>query len=388
MKTKKICVITGSRSEFWLLRGLIKEINLKKEFELQLIVTGSHLSPEFGMTINNIEDDNFLINKKIEIVMSSDSDIGISKSIGLGVISFSEALDELKPELILILGDRYEIFAASIASMVLQIPIAHIHGGELTLGAIDDGIRHSITKFSHIHFPATEKYRERIIQLGEDPKNVFNVGALGIDNIKNFNLWSKEKLEKNLGRNFLSNNLLITYHPETIDADNYYNFSQILESLELLKETRLIFTMPNADSNSRLIIQLIKDFTYKNKNSIYFENLGSIRYLSCLQYVDGVVGNSSSGIIEVPFFKIGTINIGDRQKGRMRCESIIDCNPNKKEISKAISKLYSREFQTKIKKQCNPYGNGETSKKIVEILSNLNFKKLIKKNFYDILSKN
>ena len=385
MKKVSVCVITGSRAEYGILKPLLQNLKKNKQFKLQLIVTGSHLSNEFGMTVKEIENDQFRIDKKIEILLSSDTKISISKSVGLGLISFSETIEDLSPDLILILGDRYEIFAAAIASMILNIPIAHLHGGELTIGAIDDSFRHCITKMSSIHFAASLEYQKRIVQLGENPKNVFNVGGLGVENIKKIKLKNKEELEQDLKIKFLKKNLMITFHPETLgDISTQNQIKELLDALNEFKDTLMIFTMPNADNDSRIIIESIKEFVYKFPNSIFFKSLGALNYLSCLQFVDGVVGNSSSGIIEVPSFKIGTVNIGNRQSGRIKSKSIIDCNVNKKEIIRAINNLYDYKFKKSIENSLNPYGDGETSSKIIDILSRLDLKDYKKKLFYDI----
>ncbi|WP_032918756.1 UDP-N-acetylglucosamine 2-epimerase [Leptospira santarosai] len=383
---KKICVITGTRADYGLLRWLILEISKSSKLDLQIIATGMHLSPEFGLTYKEIENDGFLIQKKIEILLSSDSAVGVSKSIGLGLIGFSEAFADLNPDIILILGDRFEIFSAAVAALISRIPIAHLHGGEVTEGAFDEGIRHSITKMSHFHFVATSEYRNRVIQLGEDPSNVFLVGGMGIDGVRKSNLLKKEELEFSLNIKFKRNNLLITFHPVTLEgATAKAQMTELLLSLETLsQETGLIFTMPNADTDSRIIFELIKKFTSSRSNAWHFTSLGQTLYLSCLQFVDAVVGNSSSGIIEAPSFKIGTINIGDRQKGRLKAKSIIDCEPNKEGIMNALKKLYSSDFQKNLSTTINPYGEGGASDKIVKILEGLEAQEVLKKKFFDL----
>ncbi|MDI7166857.1 UDP-N-acetylglucosamine 2-epimerase [Leptospira santarosai] len=383
---KKICVITGTRADYGLLRWLILEISKSSKLDLQIIATGMHLSPEFGLTYKEIENDGFLIQKKIEILLSSDSVVGVSKSIGLGLIGFSEAFADLNPDIILILGDRFEIFSAAVAALISRIPIAHLHGGEVTEGAFDEGIRHSITKMSHFHFVATSEYRNRVIQLGEDPSNVFLVGGMGIDGVRKSNLLKKEELEFSLNIKFKRNNLLITFHPVTLEGTTAKaQMTELLLSLETLsQETGLIFTMPNADTDSRIIFELIKKFTSSRSNAWHFTSLGQTLYLSCLQFVDAVVGNSSSGIIEAPSFKIGTINIGDRQKGRLKAKSIIDCEPNKEGIMNALKKLYSSDFQKNLSTTINPYGEGGASEKIVKILEGLEAQEVLKKKFFDL----
>jgi len=386
---KKICVVTGTRAEYGLLRWVIEGIERSKDLDLILIVTGSHLSPEFGLTVNEIKDDGYLINDKVEMLLSSDTPTAISKSIGLGLIGFSDKFEFYKPDLLVLLGDRYEIYSAAIAAMISCIPIAHIHGGESTEGVIDEAIRHSITKMSHFHFVAAKDYKKRVIQLGENPKFVFEVGGLGIDSINKMKLLTKELLEQNLGFKFWEKNLLVTFHPVTLEQNtSKAQIEQVIKAIEKFKDTKFIFTMPNSDTYGRIIIKTIEDFCKFNRNSICFKSLGQLKYLSCLQYVDGVIGNSSSGLIEVPSFFKGTINIGDRQKGRLKASSVIDCKPNEKDIIKSIVKLYSKEFQYSLKETINPYGNGSASNKILEIIKKIaidkDFKTILKKKFYDI----
>lgn len=382
---EKICIVTGSRAEYGLLKWLIKDIKNLENLEIILIATGSHLSHEFGFTINEIIKDGFNVNEKVDILLSTDTPNAISKSVGIGVMGFADKFEHYKPDLLLILGDRYEIYSAAIAAMIARIPIAHIHGGESTEGAIDEAIRHSITKISHLHFVASNEYRNRVIQLGEDPSRVFNVGALGIDGIKRLKLRTKEKLEKLIGFQFGLRNLLVTFHPVTLENDSSEkHINELLESINEFEEINFIFTMPNADMNSRIIYENIEKFCKKSKNAFCFKSLGQLNYFSCLKFVDGVIGNSSSGIIEVPSFLKGTINIGNRQTGRLKSKSIIDCNPSKLEIKKAINKLYSKNFQDSLKYVINPYGDGEASKKIIEKIKNINLDGILIKKFYDL----
>ena len=347
---KKICVISGSRAEYGLLRPLMKAIQGSSKLKLQLIVTGMHLSPEFGLTYKKIEKNNFHIDKKIEMVVSADTPSAIAKSTGLGVIGFADAFSELQPDMLLLLGDRYEILAASFSGMVARIPIAHIHGGETTQGAFDESIRHAITKMSWWHFVATEQYAKRVVQLGEDPSRVFNVGGLGVDLIKQLKLLSKRQLSDQTNINFRKKNIVVTFHPVTLE--NYTSgkhFRALLDALLDFPDINVIFTKPNADTDGRVIIDMIDNFTsVHSERSISFTSMGNLRYLSTLQFVDGVVGNSSSGLIEAPFFKIGTVNIGDRQKGRMMSRSIINCKPSYEDIKRSIIKLYN-EFSESIK---------------------------------------
>ncbi|MEM5557215.1 UDP-N-acetylglucosamine 2-epimerase [Aliarcobacter cryaerophilus] len=382
---KKICVVTGTRAEYGLLYWLLKEIEADKELQLQVIVTGMHLSPEFGLTYKEIEKE-FKINKKIEMLLSSDTSIGISKSMGLAQISFAESYDELKPDIVIVLGDRYEIFSATSAAMIARIPIAHLHGGEITEGAFDESIRHSITKMSHLHFTATNEYKNRVIQLGENPSRVFNVGGMGIENIKRLKLLSKDEFEKSIEFKLNIKNILVTFHPVTLENSTAQEqFKELLGAIDELEDTNIIFTKANSDTDGRVINQMIDEYVAKNSNkSIVFTSLGQLRYLSALQYVDAVVGNSSSGLAEAPSFRIGTINIGDRQKGRIKASSVIDCEPNKDSILNSFEKLYSKEFQETLKTITNPYGDGCASKKIVEILKSVDLKNILKKSFYDL----
>ena len=383
---KKICVVTGSRAEYGLLRWVIKDIKASKFLKLQLMVTGSHLNNMHGNTIKEIKIDGFKINSKIKILSKNDSEIGIANSIGLGIRQFTEKLTKLKPTYVLILGDRYEIFSVAIACTILRIPIIHLHGGEKTEGAIDEALRHSITKMSQLHFVASNEYRNRVIQLGEKPKNVFNVGGFGVDSLFRTKLLSKKKLEKELNFKFLKKNLLVTFHPETLESKktNIKNFSNLLISISNLQNTKLIFTLPNADTDNNIIKKKIIQFCKKYKNAIYFKSLGNQKYLSCLRYVDAIVGNSSSGLAEVPSFKKATINIGDRQKGRLKAKSVIDCKPNIKSLRLALGRIYSSTFQNNLKNVINPHGKEGASKKLVKILEKKNSIDLVKKSFYDL----
>lgn len=382
---KKIAIITGTRAEFGLLSPLIDEIQNDKEMQLQLIVTAMHLSPEFGYTVDEIEKKGYKIDKKVECLLSSDSDVGITKSIGLAMIGFADALNELAPDLVVILGDRTEMLAAATTAMVANIPIAHIHGGENTEGAYDDSIRHAITKMSFLHFASTETYRKRIIQLGEHPDRVFKVGAIGLDSINNLELLNKEEFEKSIDFKLGKQNVLITFHPVTLEKNSAKEqFQVILEALVTLKDTHFIFTHANSDRSGRIINQMIEQYVSENMDiAVSFKSLGQLRYLSSLQHVDAVLGNSSSGIIEVPHFNIPTINIGDRQKGRVMAESIINTKPKKNNIIKALEKSFDDSFIAKIKNQDLQYGRGNSVKKIMKVLS-IPASENLKKSFYDI----
>ncbi|MDO6595883.1 UDP-N-acetylglucosamine 2-epimerase [Oceanihabitans sp. 2_MG-2023] len=382
---RKIAIVTGTRAEYGLLKPLISKVNQDKNLELQLLVTGMHLSPEFGMTINEIEDDGFPVIKKAEVLLSSDTGVGVIKSMGLTMISFSEALTELKPDIVIVLGDRTEIFSVVISAYTLGIPVFHISGGETTEGAYDEGIRHAITKMSYLHFTSTALYQKRVIQLGESPDRVFNVGAIGIDSIKSLKLLNKQEFEKSIDFKLYKKSVLITFHPVTLEnVTAKSQFSELLKALDTLEDTSLIFTKPNSDKDGRIIINMIDDYVSKNnEKAIAFISLGQLRYLSAIKHVDVVVGNSSSGITEVPVFKKPTINIGDRQKGRLMPESVINCMPNQLDIEKAMEQSLSSNFMEQIQNQENPYGNGDTAEQIMEILKKTNIKS-IKKSFYDL----
>lgn len=384
MAKRKICIVTGTRAEYGLLYWLMKEIEADKSLELQLIVTGMHLSPEFGLTYKEIEKD-FKIDKKIDMSLSSDTAIGISKSMALAQVGFAEAYEDLKPDIVVVLGDRYEILSAATAAMLSRIPIAHLHGGETTEGAFDEAIRHSITKMSHIHFTATNEYKNRVIQLGEQPNRVYNVGGMGIENIKRLQLLSKDEFEKSIDFKLNKKNILVTFHPVTLENSTAKTqFQELLDAVDELQDTNIIFTKANSDTDGRIINSMIDDYAANHSSkSVCFTSLGQLRYLSALQFVDAVVGNSSSGLLEAPSFKIGTINIGDRQKGRIEAKSVIDCAPNKKDIKGAFKKLYSKEFQQILADVHNPYGDGCASKTIVEVLKNADLKEMLKKSFYD-----
>lgn len=378
-------MITGTRAEYGLMYWLIKAIQEDKELRLQLIVTGMHLSPEFGLTHKEVEKE-FVVDKKIETLLSSDTPMGISKSMALTQISFSEAFEELKPDIIVILGDRFEMFSVAASAMIARIPIAHIHGGEATEGLIDEPIRHSITKMSHLHFTATEKYRKRVIQLGEQPERVFNVGTPGLDNIFRLKLLSKINFEESIGFQLGEKNILVTFHPVTLEHSTAErHFGELLKVLDFYKDINIIFTKPNADTEGRIIIKMIDSFVNSNsKRSCSFISLGQLRYLSALQYIDIVVGNSSSGLTEAPSFKIGTINIGDRQKGRIKSKSVIDCLPTYDSIKSAFETAFSKNFKNNLQNVVNEYGEGGASIKIKNILKGVDLRDIIKKRFYDL----
>jgi GDP/UDP-N,N'-diacetylbacillosamine 2-epimerase (hydrolysing) len=381
---RKICVITGSRADYGLLRWLMQGIKDDLDMHLQIIVTGMHLSSEFGLTYKVIEQDGFQIDHKVEMLTESDTSVGIAKSIGLGLIGFADALNELNPDLIVVLGDRFEIFSAVSAAHVARIPVAHLHGGETTEGSIDEAFRHSITKMAHLHFVAAEPYRRRVMQLGECPDSIFLVGGLGVDSIKRLHLIDKKTLENTLALKFYTKNLLITFHPVTLEKETSEDqMKELLAALSALKDTQLIFTLPNADTDSRVLIKLIENFVREHENARLYSSLGQLLYLSLLAQCDGMVGNSSSGLIEAPSLNKATINIGDRQRGRLQAKSVINCEPKRRNIIDAFTKLYSIEFQEILKETKNPYGDGGASEKILKVLKSHSIKNIIKKSFYD-----
>ncbi|CAM4239819.1 UDP-N-acetylglucosamine 2-epimerase [Gillisia hiemivivida] len=382
---KKITIVSGTRAEFGLLNPLIDEIQNDQEIQLQLIVTAMHLAPEFGYTVNEIEKKGYKIDKKVECLLSSDSAVGITKSVGLAMIGFADALNELNPDFVIILGDRTEMLAAATASMLANIPIVHMYGGETTEGAYDEGIRHAITKMSYLHFASTEIYRKRIIQLGEHPSRVYNVGSISMDSIKNLVLLNKEEFEDSINFKLGKKNILITFHPVTLeDHSAQSQFQNILEALSSFMNTSFIFTHANSDKDGRIINQMIDEFVLRNNEiSVAFKSLGQLRYLSALKHIDIVLGNSSSGIVEVPYFNIPTINIGDRQKGRILSESIIQADATFESITSAYKRAYDPLYRNNIKSQKQLFGSGNTVGKIMNILRNQNVNNL-KKSFYDI----
>ena len=382
---RKICVITGTRAEFGLLRPLIELIAKDKDLQLQLVATGMHLSPEFGYTLDEITAAGFVVNKKVECLLSSDTSVGISKSIALAVSGFADALEALQPDLVVVLGDRTEILGAVIAAGMANIPIAHLHGGETDEDAYDEAIRHSITKLSHLHFTSTEVYRKRVIQLGEQPDTVFNVGAISLDSIKKLELLDREAFEKSIGFKLKKRNVLITYHPVTLEKEApIETFENILTALDELGDTGLIFTHANSDKNGRIINKMIAEYVEAHKDkAVAFKSLGQLRYLSALQFVDFVIGNSSSGILEVPSFYIPTINIGDRQKGRICSDSIINSTNTLEDIRKSITFALNKEFREKIQQQKMLYGNGTAAEQILKVIKEHPVISL-KKSFYNI----
>ncbi len=382
MHKRSICVVTGSRADYGLLYWVLREIEKEPDFELQLLVTGMHLSPEFGSTWRAIEQDGFAIAQKVEMLVSSDTPVGTAKSIGLGVGGIADAFARLKPDLVLLLGDRFEIFAAAQAALVLLIPVAHIAGGDTTVGAYDEALRHAITKMAHLHFVANADAARRVRQLGEDPGHVYPVGSPGIDAVRQTKLLAADELSDALGFKLRSRNLLVTYHPATLDgALNRAHFEALLAGLDSLgPEVGVIFTHANADAGGREISSLIDAYTATRPNARAYPSLNRERYLSCMRACDAVVGNSSSGLYEAPSLGRPAVNIGDRQQGRLRAASVIDCAPQAAAIAQAIR----RAWATDCSGVENPYGDGHSAPRIVQTLKSLpDFRALLKKRFHD-----
>ena len=381
---RKVCVVTGTRAEYGLLSRLMWLIRTDHDLTLQIIATNMHLSPEFGLTYKEIEADGFTIDKKVEMLLSSDTSNAITKSIGLATIGFADAYEDLQPDILLILGDRFEILAAATAALIYKIPVAHLHGGEITEAAYDDAIRHAITKMSHLHFVSTEIYRQRVIQMGEHPSTVFNVGALGCENIKSLKLMRKDELEKSLGFKLDRNTILITYHPVTMECNtSEQQFRELLSAIDLFPELKVVFTMPNSDTDGRIIMKMIKEYVAKNpERTVWFDSLGCYRYLSVLQYIGVVVGNSSSGIIEVPSFHIPTINIGDRQKGRIAAASVLNCKPTRQDIQQRLAAILAPGYLNSLVSVTNPYDMPDTATNILDTLKHQPIVSI--KSFYNL----
>lgn len=379
-------MVTGSRAEYGLLSRLMRMIQIDSALKLQIIATNMHLSPEFGLTYREIEKDGFCIDRKVEMMLSSDTANATTKSVGLATIGFADAYEDLQPDLLLVLGDRYEILAAVTAALFYRIPVAHLHGGEVTEGAYDDAIRHAITKMSHLHFTSTEEYRKRVIQLGEAPERVFHVGALGIDNIRHIELLPQEALENSLSFLLKGKTLLLTYHPVTLDGeDTESQFRNLLNVLECRKDLRIIFTLPNSDTGGRGIIPMIHDFVRCHTDrAVAFTSLGHVRYLSVLQYVTAVAGNSSSGILEVPSFGKPTLNIGRRQKGRLCADSVVHCGTSEAEISEGLDIVLSDECIGRAAMTINPYEKCDTASEILHVLKTYPLSGIVRKTFYNL----
>ncbi|NMH65593.1 UDP-N-acetylglucosamine 2-epimerase [Shewanella salipaludis] len=382
--TKKIAVFTGTRAEYGLLYWLLKDIQSEEELSLQLLVSGMHLSPEFGETYRQIEKDGFKIDEKIEILLSSDSAVGTAKSMGLGVLGFADALSRLSPDVLVILGDRFEALAAAQTAMILRIPVVHLHGGEITEGAYDDAIRHAITKLSYLHATSTEEYRQRVIQLGEAPERVFNVGAIGLDHLKRGTFMSVEELATSLNFPLHKPYVVATYHPVTLaDEEPTASFTALLEAMDQYPDIQVILTYPNADDGGRRIIPLLEAYAAKQPLRVLaIPSLGQVRYLSAIKHAAAVVGNSSSGIIEVPSLDVPSVNIGMRQKGRLAASSVLHCGATASDIQATLEIALSRSYKETDEQVYNPYGQGNASRKVISILKNLKFNSV--KSFYDV----
>lgn len=383
---RKICVVTGTRAEYGLLYWLMKEIQADDALELQVIATGAHLSPEFGLTYCEIEKDGFAINAKVEMLLSSDSAAGVTKSIGIALIGFADAFARLSTDIAVVLGDRYEILAAAEAAMMANIPIAHIHGGELTEGAIDDSIRHAITKMAHLHFVAAPEYRNRVIQMGENPAHVYEVGAVGIDNIVKMPLMSRHELEESIQFALGEKYFLVTYHPVTVsNAKHSYALQNLFDALDCFPEYRVLFTKSNSDAGGREINRQIDVYAERRKDRVVCcTSLGQLRYLSAMKHAAAVVGNSSSGILEAPVLKASTVNIGDRQKGRLRFPSVIDCAEEKGAIVAAIQKALSEDFRQGLEDMVIPHSDGNIAVRIKNVLRDVPLEGLFQKQFFDL----
>ncbi|MBW4967888.1 UDP-N-acetylglucosamine 2-epimerase (hydrolyzing) [Pseudoalteromonas sp. CR1] len=382
--TKKIAVFTGTRAEYGLLYWLIKDIQSDPELKLQLLVSGMHLSSEFGETYKQIEQDGFTIDEKIEILLSSDTAVGTAKSMGLGVLGFTDALNRLKPDALVILGDRFEALAAAQTAMILRIPILHLHGGEITEGAYDDAIRHAITKLSYLHGTSTEEYRQRVIQLGEVPERVKNIGAIGLDHLARSDFMSVDEIGKSLSFNLKQPYFLVTYHPVTLGEEPpEQSFIALLNALDEFKDHQIILTYPNADDGGRRIIPIIEKYAKQQPERVNaIPSLGQKRYLSAVKHAAVVIGNSSSGVIEVPSFNVPTVNIGVRQKGRLAAKSVLHCDSTKAAIKAAITSALKGEYKTPAETIINPYGAGNASAQAIQMLKSLEFEP--SKPFYDL----
>jgi GDP/UDP-N,N'-diacetylbacillosamine 2-epimerase (hydrolysing) len=383
---RKVCVFTSTRAEYGLLRRLIRQIDNASDLLLQLVVSGAHLSIEQGMTISEIRADGFDPDHAIEMHLLDDSPAGICRSMGVAIAGYGKSLIQLQPDILVILGDRYEALCCAAAAQICQVPIAHIHGGETTVGSTDEAFRHSITKMSHLHFPSCEEYLQRIIQLGESPARVFNVGSLGVENIKKMKLMKKIELESSIKFNLDRPFFLITFHPVTLESDDTgKQFRALLEALARFQTHKCIFTYANSDTNGQTINRMING--YVERNSVRCRatpSLGLLRYLSAMKLCDAVIGNSSSGIMEAPSFRVPTVNIGDRQKGRIRAKSVIDCSPDLNSIYNAIAKSLSSEFKKKLGKVKNPFSKSNTARAILEKLKVTDLDNILKKRFYDL----
>ena len=389
MTKRRICVVTTSRADYGLLHWLMKAIDEDPALELQVVATGMHLCPEFGLTYRKIEEDGFAIARKVEMVLSGDTEASVVKSVGVGLMSFAVVYEDLKPDIVVVLGDRYELFSVTIPALLMRIPIAHIHGGETSQGAADEAVRHSLTKMASIHFPATEEYRKRIIQMGEDPRFVFNFGAPGLDWIQRLPLLKRAELGKRLDFDLSGKVAMVTYHPVTLEGDAWKpQIEQLLRAIQG-SGIKAIFTKANADAHGRMINLKIGQFCEEHPERFrLYDNLGQVLYLSCVKNLDLMIGNSSSGIVEAPSFRMPVVNIGDRQRGRIKAGNVIDVGNSENEIHRGIERAVSESFRREIASVQNPYdkyGDGKVSDRIKETLKKVDLSSnLLKKTFFDI----
>lgn len=381
---RRVAVFTATRAEYGLLYWLMKDIQASDALQLQVLVSGTHLSPEFGETWRQIVEDGFPVDAKVEMLLSSDSAVGVAKSMGLGTIGFADALERLAPDVLVVLGDRFEALAVVQAAVVMRIPVAHLHGGEITEGAYDDAFRHAISKLSYLHFVAAEPYRQRVIQLGESPDRVFNVGAMGLDHLQRTPKMSLEELAQSLSFPLRQPFLLATYHSETLGLNALADFRSLLHALDDFPQYQVLFTYPNADNGGRGIISMLEEYANAHPDRVkVVSSLGFKRYLSAVSLAHAVVGNSSSGIIEVPAFHVPTVNIGQRQRGRLAAESVLHCEATRSAIHEALSKACSEAFRTSCCTAVNPYGQGRASQSVVEVLEQFTGASL--KTFHDLV---
>lgn len=387
MSKRTICFVTGTRAEYGLMKWVLHEIQEDSDLELQIIATGMHLSPEFGLTYQAIEEDGFEIDEKVEMLLSSDTPVGVAKSMGLGTIGFAEAFERLDPDIALIPCDRFEALSAAQAALVARIPVAHVAGGEVTTGVIDESIRHALTKLSHYHFVSTDSCRKRVVQMGEDPERVFQVGAPDLDYLERADLLDRQEFESSIDFELGERSCIVTYHPVTLSEESPARaFEELLRALDAISHLRTIFTKSNADTEGRVINQMIDEYVEEHSGwACAFTSLGQRRYLSALHHVDVVVGNSSSGIIEAPAVPVPTVNLGGRQDGRLRARSVIDCKEKKESIQAALERALSQTFHDEIQNVSSPYGDGRTSKRIKEKLKEVALgEAVLKKGFYDL----
>jgi GDP/UDP-N,N'-diacetylbacillosamine 2-epimerase (hydrolysing) len=383
--TLKVCIVTGTRADFGLLRWLMADVRDSELLQLQVVATGAHLSTAHGNTLRDIADAGFEVDATIDLALGDDSARGIARAMGRGVAGFGDAFDLVAPDIVVVLGDRYEVLAAASAAAIARIPLLHLHGGEITEGAVDDAIRHAVTKLAHLHGVATDEAARRVLQMGEAPDRVHLVGGLGVDALARTPLMSREALETEFGWRFAERNLLVTFHPVTLKDDGgQAQMLALLDALSTLSGTRLIFTLPNADAGNRALAEMVKTFVEAHPMASAHASLGQVRYLSCMRLVDGVVGNSSSGLLEAPSLRVGTIDIGDRQRGRPRASSVLHCEPDSPKITRALSTLYSTAFRAALANTVNPYGNGGAIKRIVRLLESTDPRKLVAKRFSDL----